>query len=168
MSVTRGPLRYPRVPMADGERTAAGAASRRNLVLTGSAYATTFGRSRIHRQVPSDCRWATSAVAPPPVSRVVVRATSPRRRAGSCCPGAKEGRGASRSVPVAGYLAWLDLRRLGWGDDPSERILAQARVALSPGPDFGPPGKGHARLNLACAPDVLTEAIIRMASLRAN
>jgi cysteine-S-conjugate beta-lyase len=70
--------------------------------------------------------------------------------------------------PESGYLAWLDLRRLDWGDNPSERILAEARVALSAGPDFGPPGSGHARLNFACAPDVLTEAIIRISSMRAN
>jgi cysteine-S-conjugate beta-lyase len=64
--------------------------------------------------------------------------------------------------PSASYLAWLDFRGLGWGDDPSERALT-AGVALNEGPTFGAPGRGFARLNLACAPDVLTEAVARLA-----
>ena len=65
--------------------------------------------------------------------------------------------------PDATYLAWLDFRALDWGDDPSIRAL-ENRVALNPGPDFGTPGRGFARLNFACSPDVLTEAIHRLAS----
>ncbi|MDQ1547348.1 MAG: cysteine-S-conjugate beta-lyase [Actinomycetota bacterium] len=65
--------------------------------------------------------------------------------------------------PDATYLAWLDFRGLGWGDDPSIRAL-DARVALNPGPDFGSQGRGFARLNFACSPEVLTEAISRLAA----
>lgn len=65
-------------------------------------------------------------------------------------------------VPDATYLAWLDLRDAGWGDDPAERALA-AKVALVPGLTFGDEGRGHARLNLACSPDVLREAVHRLA-----
>jgi cysteine-S-conjugate beta-lyase len=65
--------------------------------------------------------------------------------------------------PDATFLAWLDFHRLDWGDDPSIRAL-DARVALNPGPDFGSQGRGFTRLNFACAPDVLTEAIHRLAS----
>ena len=68
--------------------------------------------------------------------------------------------------PRAGFLAWLDFRALGWGDAPAERILADAKVALVPGLDFGPAGAGFARLNLACSPEVLTEAIQRISKLR--
>ena len=68
--------------------------------------------------------------------------------------------------PSAGFLAWLDFRALGWGDDPSARILDEAKVALVPGPHFGPSGAGHARLNLACSPEVLSEAMARIASIR--
>ncbi|MBX9243791.1 aminotransferase class I/II-fold pyridoxal phosphate-dependent enzyme [Actinotalea ferrariae] len=64
-------------------------------------------------------------------------------------------------VPDATYLAWLDFRDAGWGDDPAERALA-AGVALVPGRAFGAEGRGHARLNLACSPDVLTEAVHRL------
>ena len=37
--------------------------------------------------------------------------------------------------PEAGYLAWLDCRALGLGDDPAEAFLERGRVALSSGPD---------------------------------
>ena len=69
-------------------------------------------------------------------------------------------------MPHAGYLVWLDLRALGWGDDPSARALESARVALNPGPSFGEQGKGIARINVACSPEVLSEAILRIASAR--
>lgn len=68
--------------------------------------------------------------------------------------------------PLAGFLAWLDFRSLDWGDDPAARILEEARVALVPGPDFGAGGAGFARLNLACSPEVLTDAVERIAALR--
>ena len=54
-------------------------------------------------------------------------------------------RGAARRAPArrsryippqAGYLAWLDCRELGLGDDPAEAFLERGRVALSPGPDL--------------------------------
>ena len=64
--------------------------------------------------------------------------------------------------PAATYLAWLDFRRAGWGEAPGARALAGG-VALSDGPTFGEPGRGHARLNFACSPEVLTEAITRRA-----
>jgi cysteine-S-conjugate beta-lyase len=65
--------------------------------------------------------------------------------------------------PEATYLAWLDLRPLGMGDDPTTRLLADGRIALSPGPDFGPGGAGHARLNFATTPELLAEAVRRIA-----
>ncbi|RNE63979.1 MalY/PatB family protein [Cryobacterium tepidiphilum] len=68
--------------------------------------------------------------------------------------------------PHASYLAWLDLRALGWGDDPSVVAEARAKVALSPGPAFGSVGRGFARLNFGCSPEVLTEAVTRLAAAR--
>jgi cysteine-S-conjugate beta-lyase len=67
--------------------------------------------------------------------------------------------------PAATYLAWLDLRALGLGDDPADPLLTRARVALSRGLDFGPEGTGHARLNFATRPSILNEAVRRIASL---
>ncbi len=69
-------------------------------------------------------------------------------------------------MPQAGYLAWVDLSDLGWGDDPARRILREAKVALNRGPTFGDEGLGHVRFNLGCAPGVLTEAVHRIAALR--
>lgn len=67
--------------------------------------------------------------------------------------------------PHAGYLVWLDLRDSGLGDDPAGRILSDARVALNDGAHFGAGGAGHARLNLACAPDTIRRAVDRIAAI---
>lgn len=67
-------------------------------------------------------------------------------------------------VPQATYLAWLDCRALGLGTDPAAVFRERGRVALSPGPSFGTGGEGHARLNFATSPEVLAEAVERMAS----
>jgi len=67
--------------------------------------------------------------------------------------------------PAAGYLAWLDLRPLGLGADPAAVLLERARVALNAGHCYGTGGAGHARLNLACDPDVLREAVRRIAAV---
>lgn len=69
-------------------------------------------------------------------------------------------------IPAAGYLAWLDFTALGWNEAPARRILREAKVALQEGAPFGPSGHGHARLNLACDPALLTEAVQRIANLR--
>jgi cysteine-S-conjugate beta-lyase len=67
-------------------------------------------------------------------------------------------------VPHATFLAWLDLRALGLGDNPAEVLLRRGRVALSPGPAFGAPGHGHARLNFATSPELLDEGVRRLAA----
>ncbi|HMJ74068.1 MAG TPA: aminotransferase class I/II-fold pyridoxal phosphate-dependent enzyme [Solirubrobacterales bacterium] len=67
--------------------------------------------------------------------------------------------------PDAGYLAWLDLRDLKLGDNPSAAILRGSRLALSPGLDFGPGGAGFARLNFATSPDLLEQALERLEKL---
>ncbi len=67
------------------------------------------------------------------------------------------------SPPQATYLAWLDCRKLGLGDDPAQPFLDYGRVALSPGPMFGEPGHGFARLNFGTSPEHLGDAVARMA-----
>lgn len=67
--------------------------------------------------------------------------------------------------PSASYLAWIDLSAYGWGDDPASVLLERSRLALSNGPAFGREGRGHVRLNLACAPELVIEAVDRMAAL---
>jgi cystathionine beta-lyase len=64
----------------------------------------------------------------------------------------------------ATFLAWIDCRRLGLGDDPAAAFLQRGRVALSRGLDFGAPGAGHVRLNIGTPPVLVEEAVLRMAA----
>jgi cysteine-S-conjugate beta-lyase len=66
-------------------------------------------------------------------------------------------------APQASYLAWLDCRALALGDNPAATFLAQGRVALSRGLDYGREGAGFVRLNFGTGPEHLTEAVRRMA-----
>ena len=66
--------------------------------------------------------------------------------------------------PEATYLAWLDLRPLGLGDDPAGWLKEHAKVALSPGADFGASGSGHSRLNFGTTRPVLEEMLARIAA----
>ncbi len=72
--------------------------------------------------------------------------------------------GIACTPPDATYLAWLDCRALGLGDEPAETFLARGRVALSRGLDYGPPGAGHVRLNFATSPELLAETVRRIAA----
>ncbi|MFI2205009.1 MalY/PatB family protein [Streptomyces sp. NPDC020192] len=64
----------------------------------------------------------------------------------------------------ATYLAWLDCRDLGLGDDPAHIFLDRGRVAVNSGLPFGTGGVGHVRLNLATSPEIVTEGVRRMAA----
>ncbi|MGH1550711.1 hypothetical protein ACRAWB_16610 [Leifsonia poae] len=66
--------------------------------------------------------------------------------------------------PDAGYLAWLDFRDTGLGEDPARVLIEQGRVALNSGLAFGEPGRGFARINLACNPSTVVEAVRRIAA----
>jgi cystathionine beta-lyase len=67
-------------------------------------------------------------------------------------------------VPDGTFLAWLDFTALDLGDDPAAVLRERARVALHPGPGFGHGGAGHARLNFGTSPDILREAVQRIAA----
>lgn len=68
------------------------------------------------------------------------------------------------AAPEGTFLAWLDLRAYGAGTDPAVRVLDRGRVALQPGPLFGRPGAGHARLNFGTTRDLLVETVDRLAT----
>jgi cystathionine beta-lyase len=74
--------------------------------------------------------------------------------------------GVRYAVPEATYLAWLDVHAWGWGDDPSERWRhpppGLRAVDLSPGPDFGPGGRGFVRLNFATSTTLLERIVVAM------
>ncbi|MCK1820784.1 pyridoxal phosphate-dependent aminotransferase [Streptomyces sp. XM83C] len=72
--------------------------------------------------------------------------------------------GVRWTPPQGTYLAWLDCRALGLGDDPAEVFLHRGRIALTSGVPFGSGGAGFTRLNLATSPELITEAVRRMAA----
>ncbi|MFD0776268.1 MalY/PatB family protein, partial [Streptomonospora algeriensis] len=51
--------------------------------------------------------------------------------------------------PEGTYLAWLDFRGLGLGDNPGQALHERAGAVLVDGPDCGEAGRGFARLNFA-------------------
>ncbi|WP_314145965.1 aminotransferase class I/II-fold pyridoxal phosphate-dependent enzyme [uncultured Leifsonia sp.] len=63
----------------------------------------------------------------------------------------------------AGYLVWLDFRATALGDDPARTLIDVGRVALNSGLAFGEQGRGFARINLACDPSTVLEAVRRIA-----
>ncbi|WP_422772716.1 MalY/PatB family protein [Plantactinospora sp. WMMC1484] len=74
-------------------------------------------------------------------------------------------------VPEGTYLAWLDCRELalpegaaGGPADPAEVFLERGRVAVVSGSLFGTGGAGYVRFNLAASPELITEAVRRMAA----
>jgi len=64
----------------------------------------------------------------------------------------------------ATYLAWIDCRPLGLGDDPARTFRARG-VEVSPGTQFSPlgHGDGFVRLNLATSPEILAALVTAMA-----
>lgn len=62
------------------------------------------------------------------------------------------------------YLAWLDCRGAGLGEDPCSFFSKQAKVGLFDGRLFGSGGEGHVRLNFGCPRSLLVEGLERMAA----
>ena len=71
--------------------------------------------------------------------------------------------GAKYTPVEATYLAWVDCRELGMGDDPGQVFLEKGKVAFSSGHVFGEGGEGHIRVNMGTSPEILTEAFRRAA-----
>ena len=69
-------------------------------------------------------------------------------------------------IPHCSYLAWLDLSALALGDDPAGVLVEKAKVAFVPGVRFGQQSTQFVRLNFATSPEIIREAIIRIASLK--
>jgi cysteine-S-conjugate beta-lyase len=66
--------------------------------------------------------------------------------------------------PEATFLAWLDCRAYGDGDEPRDLFLERGRVALEAGARFGAPGSGWVRLNFGTSAEIVQEAVHRMAT----
>jgi cystathionine beta-lyase len=66
-------------------------------------------------------------------------------------------------MPEGTYLAWLDFRLTGIGEEVDTFFRDQARVAVTNGRACGGSGTGHVRFNLAMARPMLEETIKQMA-----
>lgn len=74
--------------------------------------------------------------------------------------------GARIAVPAQStFLAWVDVAGMGLGDDPAARLLAEARLAVGVGGDFGPGWSDHIRINVATGPATIDEGLRRLGSL---
>jgi cystathionine beta-lyase len=69
-----------------------------------------------------------------------------------------------RVLPVEGtYLAWIDLRGTGLGEEEIlRRLMDEAKVGLEKGSDFGPEGLGYQRLNFATPRALLEPGLARI------
>jgi len=67
-------------------------------------------------------------------------------------------------LPEATYLAWIDFSRLNLPDTAGTFFLERAKVALSPGENFGARYGNFSRLNFATSPAILEQIIGRMAA----
>ncbi len=97
------------------------------------------------------------------LERCVARLRDNRRILGDWLVAQGAASGVKGYPPEATYLSWLDFRPAGLGDDPAAWLLAEARVMLSSGPNFGPGGAGFARLNFATSPRLLAGILGRIA-----
>ncbi|MDR1790856.1 MAG: aminotransferase class I/II-fold pyridoxal phosphate-dependent enzyme [Propionibacteriaceae bacterium] len=69
-----------------------------------------------------------------------------------------------RYSPAPGtYLAWVDCSALGL-ENPQKHFAQHAKVAFSPGADYAPSHQQWVRVNLACNPDFVREAVARMSA----
>lgn len=116
-----------------------------------AAYSTLGVRATLAAWTPQGEQWLAACVA---------HLQTMRDRLASRLLGALPG--IRHSPTEATYLAWFDCRALGLRTDPYSFFLEQAHVGLSPGPDFGPPGAGHVRINFATSREILDEIIDRM------
>ena len=65
-------------------------------------------------------------------------------------------------LPQVGYLAWLDFSQYGLSR-PAHQFLTKGRVAVNEGSGFGPNVESFVRLNFATSPEILSEAVERIA-----
>lgn len=65
--------------------------------------------------------------------------------------------------PEGTYLLWIDCRGLGLSDQEiKDRLLTVGKLALEPGPKYGPGGEGFVRMNLACPQEIVLEGLQRL------
>ena len=67
-------------------------------------------------------------------------------------------------LPLEGtYLVWIDCRTTGVSSEQiAARLLAEAKLMVSPGTIYGPGGEDFIRLNIACPRSLLEEGLLRL------
>lgn len=70
---------------------------------------------------------------------------------------------ARTHMPHCSYLAWIDFSAYDLGDDPAGYLVENAKVAFVPGVRFGEAFSGYIRFNFATSPEIIEEAINRVA-----
>jgi cystathionine beta-lyase len=66
-------------------------------------------------------------------------------------------------MPHCSYLAWIDFSKYEIEGEPFTYLLEHAKVAFVPGIRFGENFSSFVRLNFATSPEIITEAINRVA-----
>ena len=67
-------------------------------------------------------------------------------------------------IPESTYLAWIDISCLGLGDNASDLLIENNKVAFNPGTEFGAQFGAYIRFNFATSPEIIEEGIKRLAS----
>lgn len=70
---------------------------------------------------------------------------------------------AKTHMPHCSYLAWIDFSGYQIDGEPFTHLLEEAKVAFVPGVRFGEEFSSFVRLNFATSPEIITEAINRVA-----
>jgi cystathionine beta-lyase len=70
---------------------------------------------------------------------------------------------AQTHMPHCSYLAWIDFSKYEIEGEPFTYLLEHAKVAFVPGIRFGENFSSFVRLNFATSPEIITEAINRVA-----
>jgi cystathionine beta-lyase len=70
---------------------------------------------------------------------------------------------AKTHMPHCSYLSWIDFSGYALGTEPATHLLEHAKVAFVPGVRFGEQFSDYVRLNFATSPEIITEAINRVA-----
>jgi cysteine-S-conjugate beta-lyase len=78
----------------------------------------------------------------------------------------RQGERVEWTSPQGTYLSWLRLPGLSDEEAVATTLLRRARVALSPGEDFGGPElRRHVRLNFATSPELLDQGLRRIGAV---
>ena len=113
----------------------------------------TFGAEALTVAYESGEEWLDAAIAYVEKNKAYVRDFLERN-----IPGIKW------TVTEGTYFGWLDCGSLGLAGEELEQFMIQkARVAFTPGYEFGPGGEAFVRINLACPRSRVEEAMQRLA-----